>query len=80
MATNYRDFKQLGFELYVPELARDLENTKSKNSIFCGLVEFREHLGGDLAIMLLQKIGQGTEVNRVNIPVYQQAILMLHSY
>ena len=69
--------KQLGFELYVAELARDLENTRSKNSIFCGLVEFREHLGGDLAIMLLQKIGQGTEVNRVNIPVYQQAILML---
>lgn len=72
--------KQLGFELYVPELGRDLDNTESKNSIFGGLVEFREHLGGDLAIMLLQKIGQGTEVNRVNIPVYQQAILMLHSY
>ena len=72
--------KQLGFELYVPELGRDLENTKSKNSIFSGLVEFREHLGGNLAIMLLQKIGQGTEVNRVNIDLYQQAILMLHSY
>jgi hypothetical protein len=27
--------------------------------------------------MLLQKIGQGTEVNQVNINTYQQAILML---
>lgn len=72
--------KQLGFKLYVPELGKDLDNTESKNSIFGGLVEFREHLGGDLAIMLLQKIGQGTEVNQVNIPLYQQAILMLHSY
>ena len=69
--------KQLEFKLYVPELGRDLENTNSKNSIFGGLVEFREHLGGDLAIMLLQEIGQGTEVNQVDIPVYQRAILML---
>ena len=69
--------KQLGFELYVPELGRDLENINSKSSIFAGLVEFREHLGGDLAIMLLQRIGEGTEVNRVDIDLYKQAILML---
>ena len=75
-----KTLKQLGFELYAPELSKDLEDTGSKNSIFAGLVEFREHLGGDLAIMLLQKIGEGTEVNRVDICVYQQAILMLHSY
>ena len=68
--------KQLGFKLYAPELGRDLENT-SKNSIFSGLVEFREHLGGELAIMLLQEIGEGTEVNRVDISVYKQAILIL---
>lgn len=69
--------KQLGFKLYVPELAIDLEDITSENSIFRGLVEFREHLGGDLAIMLLQNIGQGTEVDRVNIALYQKAILML---
>ena len=67
----------LGFELYAPELGRNLDNTKSKNSIFSGLVEFREHLGGDLAIMLLQGIGQGTEVDRVDISLYQKAILIL---
>ena len=48
-----------------------------KNSIFAGLDEFREHLGGELAIMLLEKIGKGIEVDRVDISLYRQAILML---
>jgi 3-dehydroquinate synthase len=72
-----KTLKQLGFELYVPELAMDLQNTALKSSIFSGLSEFREHLGGDLAIMLLQKIGEGTEVDRVDISVYKKAISML---
>ena len=69
--------KQLGFELYVLELSSNLAQINSESSIFCGLVEFREHLGGELAIMLLQELGKGMEVNQVNIPVYRQAILML---
>ncbi len=69
--------KQLGFELFVPELASNLAEIESENSIFCGLVEFREHLGGDLAVMLLEKIGKGLEVNQVNISQYKKAILML---
>ncbi|HEY9771429.1 MAG TPA: 3-dehydroquinate synthase [Coleofasciculaceae cyanobacterium] len=69
--------KQLGFELYAPELASNLAEAESAGSIFCGLVEFREHLGGELAIMLLRKLGEGLEVNQVNIPIYRQAILML---
>ena len=72
-----KTLKQLGFELYAEELGKDLENTNSKNSVFAGLVEFREHLGGELAIMLLEQIGEGIEVNQVNISIYQQAILML---
>ena len=69
--------KQLGFELYAPELAIDLADDNLKSSIFAGLDEFREHLGGELAIMLLDKIGQGTEISEVKIPLYRQAILML---
>ncbi len=72
-----KTLKQLGFKLYVPELASNLAEIDSENSIFAGLVEFREHLGGNLAVMLLQKIGKGMEVNRVNIPTYKKAILML---
>ena len=69
--------KQLGFILYVPELASNLTEIESEQSIFRGLVEFREHLGGDLAVMLLQGIGKGIEVNQVDIAEYKKAILML---
>ncbi|WP_019504478.1 3-dehydroquinate synthase [Pleurocapsa sp. PCC 7319] len=72
-----KTLQNLGFELFVPELASNLDNSEAEDSIFCGLVEFREHLGGNLAVMLLPKIGQGLEVNQVNIPIYKQAILML---
>ena len=70
--------KQLGFEIYAPELAMNLtDDNYLKSSIFAGLDEFREHLGGELAIMLLEAIGKGIEVNQVEIPLYRQAILML---
>ena len=69
--------KQLGFKLYVPELGNNLTEIEAEASVFCGLTEFREHLGGELAIMLLQDLGKGLEVNRVSIPIYRQAILML---
>ena len=69
--------QQLGFKLYVPELSRDLLDIESVNSIFSGIAEFREHLGGELAIMLLKKIGVGLEVNQVSIPTYVKAVLML---
>ena len=69
--------KQLGFELYAPELAINLGSDAVENTIFAGLDEFREHLGGELAIMLLEELGQGVEVNEVRIPIYRQAILML---
>ncbi len=69
--------QQLGFKLYVPELSNDLMDIESANSIFSGIAEFREHLGGELAIMLLKKIGVGLEVNQVSIPTYVKAVLML---
>ena len=45
----------LGFTLYIPELESD--------ALFDGLNEFREHLGGELTITLLDAIGRGTEVH-----------------
>lgn len=72
-----KTLKKLGFALYVPELASNVADLESEQSIFHGLVEFRQHLGGDLAVMLLEKIGTGIEVNQVNISQYKKAILML---
>ncbi|NEO93581.1 MAG: 3-dehydroquinate synthase [Moorea sp. SIO3G5] len=69
--------KGLGFSLYVPELAEQLDQPDHPRCIFRGLAEFREHLGGELTITLLRGIGQGIEVYEVEIPLYEQAISLL---
>ena len=74
-----KTLQQLGFCLYVPELAIDLNKTDSERSIFRGLIEFQEHIGGELAITLLQAAGCGMEVNSVDISLYQKAILCLRT-
>jgi 3-dehydroquinate synthase len=60
---------KLGFDLFHPAL---IEN--EKENIRTGLSEFREHLGGTLTIMLLEKIGKGKEVNEMNFEFVKNAI------
>jgi 3-dehydroquinate synthase len=48
-------------------------------SLFRGLQEFQEHLGGELTIMLLTQIGKGVEVHTVDLERYRQAIALLSS-
>src|SRR4029434_7271461 len=52
----------LGFNLFAPEL---LTGRRGELRLLEGLEEFREHLGGHLALTLLQKIGSGFEIDRV---------------
>jgi 3-dehydroquinate synthase len=66
----------LGFTLYIPELTAQSSINNSR-CLFRGLTEFREHLGGELTITLLQHIGKGIEVHEVDISLYKQAISML---
>lgn len=61
--------KKLGFEITHPLM--DVQDEQSP--IFKGLNEFREHLGGKLTIMLLEKIGKGEEVNDIDASLLQQA-------
>jgi 3-dehydroquinate synthase len=42
-----------------------------------GLNEFREHLGGELTIMLLEKIGKGVEVHEMDLPRIREAVRFL---
>jgi len=70
-------FRASGFRLFVPELEAALEEPAGNPSIFSGLEEFREHLGGELAIMLLDGIGRGREVHEVDLGLYRQAIAEL---
>ena len=64
--------RQLGFELYHPSL-RD-------SQLLDGLREFQEHLGGRLTIMLLDAIGSGKEVHRMNSEIIKKSIDVLQDY
>ncbi|MBW4613588.1 MAG: 3-dehydroquinate synthase [Desmonostoc vinosum HA7617-LM4] len=68
----------LGFRLYVPELTEKSSQLGHPRCIFQGLTEFREHLGGELTLMLLQGVGEGIEVHEVDISLYRQAISLLY--
>lgn len=50
--------KTLGFEIYNAEL--------SGQALLKGLEEFREHLGGELTITLLESMGKGVEVHQMD--------------
>jgi 3-dehydroquinate synthase len=71
---------KLGFSLYVSALTEQLDQLDHPHCIFRGLTEFREHLGGKLTITLLQGIGEGIEVNQVDLSLYKDAILMLQDW
>jgi 3-dehydroquinate synthase len=69
--------KVLGFTLYVPELSEELFDLENPRCIFRGLEEFREHLGGELTVTILESIGRGIEVHEVNLPLYREAVRVL---
>jgi 3-dehydroquinate synthase len=71
-----RLFIKLGFEITNPLL--DIQNENSE--ILKGLQEFREHLGGQLTVMLLADIGVGEEVHDLDFALLKQASQKLDEY
>jgi 3-dehydroquinate synthase len=62
----------LGLPVYAPELeTRDL---------LAGLSEFREHLGGELTILLLHDIGRPAEVHEIEAEKMTESVLALSQY
>lgn len=61
--------QSLGFEVSHPLLQVNQDNSP----ILAGLEEFREHLGGQLTIMLLKAIGEGQEVHEIDTNLLKQA-------
>lgn len=62
----------LGFRLWNPALeARTAEGTLA---VLQGLQDFREHLGGELTVTLLQGIGRGVEVHAMDEALIERAI------
>src|SRR6266511_261797 len=69
-----------GLPIYAPELSDSLHDRSDPRCILHGLSEFREHLGGQLTIMLPRCIGQGVEVHQVDEPTMMASIARLESY
>ncbi|MBL4675375.1 MAG: 3-dehydroquinate synthase [Mucilaginibacter sp.] len=69
-----RVLQELGFDL-----THDLLQVKGDSSpIISGLEEFREHLGGQLTVMLLNAIGEGAEVHEMDSELLKKAGAFLH--
>jgi 3-dehydroquinate synthase len=69
----------LGFRLYVPELDAHLDDPDHPRCLFQGLDAFREHLGGELTIMLIDAIGHGVNVHAVDRDRYREAVRQLRT-
>ena len=70
-------FERLGFDLYIDAMEGHLDDPRHPESLFRGLEEFREHLGGQLTVMLLEDIGTATEVHEVDYALYKEAVYYL---
>ena len=70
-----RLIEKLGFEIYSNEL--HYTSSEGNYTVIKGLEEFREHLGGELTITLLEGIGKGIEVHEINVPKMTQAMHVL---
>ena len=53
-----------GLQLSIYHPALDWEDDTGRRRVLDGLDEFREHLGGELTVLLLQDLGQGIDVHQ----------------
>lgn len=60
----FRVLSGLRLSLYHPAL--DWLDETGRRRVLEGLDEFREHLGGELTVLMLREIGQGVDVHRVD--------------
>jgi 3-dehydroquinate synthase len=67
--------EHLGFKLWHPAL--DQSTPAGRLAVLQGLQDFREHLGGELSVTLLDDIGVGVEVHEMDEGLIRDAILWL---
>lgn len=67
----------LGLKTYHPAL--DWMDRKGQRRVLAGLDEFREHLGGELTVLLLADIGKGTDVHEFDMDLLEKSITELHA-
>ena len=48
-----------------------MRDSKRRRRVFNGLEEFREHLGGELTVLLLEKTGVGVDVHEIDEAIWE---------
>ncbi|MEE9362173.1 MAG: 3-dehydroquinate synthase [Cellulophaga sp.] len=67
--------KEIGFTIRVP-----LETEKEIDVLLNGIQEFREHLGGELTITLISKIGEKHDIHQIDMEKMKTSIVLLNSF
>jgi 3-dehydroquinate synthase len=70
----------LGLPIYTPEMSQYLDKESDSRNVLRGLIEFQEHLGGRLTIMLLRAIGLAFDVHEISRDVMIQSMETLRTY
>ncbi|MGI9268698.1 MAG: 3-dehydroquinate synthase [Akkermansiaceae bacterium] len=60
-----------GLELPIWHEALELRDSKRRRLVFNGLEEFREHLGGELTVLLLKETGVGVDVHEIDEAIWE---------
>jgi 3-dehydroquinate synthase len=66
----------LGFATFHPVLLNET-GTQINPELLRGLEEFREHLGGELTITMVEKIGEKFDVHQMNTDWIEKSALAL---
>jgi len=69
---------KLGLPLYHDAYEQRGEDGKRK--VIAGLEEFREHLGGELTVLLLRGLGKGEDVHELDEALLDECILYNQAY
>ena len=67
-------FLALKLAVSAPELEQVLEDPSHPETVLAGLAEFREHLGGQLTVMLLRAVGDAFDVHEIDTGVMIRSI------
>ena len=65
--------EHIGFDLHIP-----IQKDSDLEDLLNGIQEFREHLGGELTITLISKIGAKHDVHEIDISTMEKAIVWIN--
>jgi 3-dehydroquinate synthase len=72
-----RLIQKVGLPIWAPELSAHLDQPAHPRCVLRGLEEFREHLGGELTIILLNGIGRSIMVNEIDDTLMKKSVGVL---